>query len=138
MEKELEYILGAMNYEIFYDWSEFARDQLKVPRFLELNPDFPAKLRTQFAELLQSRWMSADDYEQLTGVSIDSDELLYDFLGRAYRFIFEGETPDDPPYPPQANYDEEGSVHATGGHPLLPHTALTEAVSAEPWKAWRP
>ncbi|MGX1809368.1 hypothetical protein ACWIGI_26905 [Nocardia sp. NPDC055321] len=100
MEEELEDVLGSMHPERLYDWSEGWRNQLSHQVFLELNPDFPAKARAQFSDLLRARWMTARDYGFLTSVWFEDDATMYEFLDRSYRYIFEGEDFDDPPFPP--------------------------------------
>ncbi|MGV9414319.1 hypothetical protein ACWDOP_30835 [Nocardia sp. NPDC003693] len=43
--------------------------------------------------------MSAYDYVNLTGVQFRDDDALYDFLGKSFRYIFDLEEFDEPPYP---------------------------------------
>ncbi|WP_327139154.1 hypothetical protein [Nocardia sp. NBC_01327] len=93
--EELEELLGMMDADVPSTWSKTVREQLSVPRFLELNPEFPVNARAQYAHLLESRWMTTVDFFDLTGVSIEDDDLLYDFLARSYRYIFENIDPDD-------------------------------------------
>ncbi|MFJ4654691.1 hypothetical protein ACIP5Y_25750 [Nocardia sp. NPDC088792] len=102
MEKELEYLLGMMDYELFYEWSALAHEQIANPsgRFRELNPDFPARVQAQYAELLRTRPLTKFDYSDLTGIHFEDDDALYEFLSRAYQFIFEDQGQGDPPHPP--------------------------------------
>ncbi|MGX1809366.1 hypothetical protein ACWIGI_26895 [Nocardia sp. NPDC055321] len=101
MERELKYLLGMMSPEVFYEWSELAREQVRdpFPRFRELNPDFPTKVQAQFAALLTSRSMTTSDYATLTDVEFDDNDRLYEFLDRTYHYIFDDHGLDDPPYP---------------------------------------
>ncbi|MGV9414309.1 hypothetical protein ACWDOP_30785 [Nocardia sp. NPDC003693] len=99
MKDELDYIIGSMHHERLYDWSESAKAQIAHAPFLELNPEFPSRLRNQYRELLDSRYLSVRDYVQITGVQFRDEDALYEFLEKSYKYIFDIEKFDEPPYP---------------------------------------
>ncbi|WP_405137685.1 hypothetical protein [Nocardia sp. NBC_01388] len=113
-QKELEHLLEMMDAADAAIWPKTARDQLSVPRFLELNPEFPANARSQFSHLLESRSMTTAHYLDLTGVLIEGDDLLYDFLERSYRYIFEADNPAAPPSPTVSDRTSGGPKRSAG------------------------
>lgn len=108
MEEDLEYLLSFMTAAGSLG-VEGIRVQVwnPVPRFTELNPDFPARVQKQWADLLESRSMTTRDYCYLNEVQFADEDSLYDFLSRVYRYVFEDEGLDDPPRPFPDQDDED-------------------------------
>lgn len=61
---------------------------------LGLKPDSDGKLKEQFKLVLEEQPYTFETWEDLTAVSWDTDEELYDHLQRVYQYLFH-----EGPYP---------------------------------------
>ena len=61
---------------------------------LGLKPEPDRLLRAQFKRVLDKRPYTFETWEDLTAVSLDTDEELYDHLRRVYQYLFH-----EGPYP---------------------------------------
>lgn len=69
-------------------------DPETVKQSLGRKPEPDRRLRAQFKQVLDERPYTFETWEDLTAVSLDTDEELYDHLQRVYQYLFhEGSYP---------------------------------------------
>ena len=94
MNKTIEDFIGTyLHIEVAYEDLGPTRELLAL-----MSPEYTDALQEGFTELLQSRELSAGDYDGLTHVEFESDDALYAYLGGVNDFLFNGaETAPEPP-----------------------------------------
>ena len=87
---------GFEEFEGFAYWYLDANhfDPERRKQSLGLKPEPDRHLRAQFKRVLDKRPYTFETWEDLTAVSLDTDEELYDHLRRVYQYLFH-----EGPYP---------------------------------------
>ncbi|MGP3775851.1 hypothetical protein ACTWJ8_34015 [Streptomyces sp. SDT5-1] len=95
MNTELEkFIKVYLDYDQAYDTSGTLRPTLYV-----FNPEYVERVREGLATVLRDRPLSTADYERITDIEFESDEVLYSYLRDMYRYLFENGAAQ--PMPPE-------------------------------------
>jgi hypothetical protein len=94
VNKTVEDFIGTyLHIEVAYEDLEPTRELIAA-----MSPAYAESLKEGFAELLQSRELSAGDYDGMTHVEFESDDALYDYLRGVYEFLFDdAQTQPQPP-----------------------------------------
>ena len=95
MNKTVEDFIGTyLHIEVAYEGLEPTRELIAA-----MSREYEDSLKEGFAELLQSRELSAGDYDGMTHVEFESDDALYAYLNGVYEFLFNGA--EQEPQPPR-------------------------------------
>ena len=86
MNKNLKsFLQGYLNVEVaHYDMNEV------VATLRTMTPEFQQDLKEAFADLLAKKYLTVNDYFELTLYAFDSEGLMYDYLSKVYAFLYEG------------------------------------------------
>jgi hypothetical protein len=94
VNRELEKLFKTyLGLEQAYDTSGYLR-----PTLFAFKDEYVRAVRQGFDDLLLSHELTTRDYERLTGIEFDNEELLYEYLHDVYRYLFEDQR--DQPAPP--------------------------------------
>jgi hypothetical protein len=86
VNKTIEDFIGTyLHIEVAYEDLGPTRDLIKA-----LSPAYAESLRQGFVGLLESRELSAGDYDGMTHVEFETDDELYGYLQAVFEFLFQG------------------------------------------------